>query len=173
MTSKPAASEIKKRGHLADQAVADGQSCEQRGRLADFHADLDDADEQPADDIDQRDHDAGDGVAADELAGTVHGPEEVGLLGQLAAAALGLGLVDDAGVQIGVDGHLPAGHAVQGEAGRDFADARGALGDHDELDHDDDREDDQADDDLVAGDELAEAFHDAAGRQHALGVRPG
>ena len=51
---------------------------------------LDHADEQPADDVDQRDHDAGDGVAADELAGTVHGPEEVGLLGDLLAAALGL-----------------------------------------------------------------------------------
>ncbi len=87
----------------------------------------------------KRDDDAGDGVAADELAGTVHGAEEVGLAGDFLAAALGLVLVDDAGVQVGVDRHLAAGHAVQGESGGDFADARGALGDHDELDDDDDR----------------------------------
>ena len=68
----------------------------------------------------------------------------------IAAAALGLALVDHAGVQVGVDRHLPPGHAVQGEAGRDFADSRGALGDHDELDDDDDGEDDQADHDHLS-----------------------
>ena len=73
------------------------------------------------------DHDAGDGVAAHELAGTVHGAEEIGLARDVRAAALGLLLVDQAGRQVGVDGHLPAGHAVQGEAGGHFADARGAL----------------------------------------------
>ena len=44
---------------------------------------------EPADDVDERDDDAGDGVAADELAGTVHGAVEVGLLRDLLAAALG------------------------------------------------------------------------------------
>ena len=82
-------------------------------------------------------------------------------------------LVDDAGVQVGVDGHLPAGHAVQGEAGGHFADARGALGDHHELDHDDDREDDQPDHDLVAGHELAEGLDHAAGRQQPVGAGVG
>ena len=57
----------------------------------------------------------------------------------------GLGFVDDAGVEIGVDRHLLAGHGVQGEAGRDFRDAAGALGDDDELNDDDDDEDDDAD----------------------------
>ena len=56
---------------------------------AERHARLDHADEQPADDVDQRDHDAGDGVAADELAGTVHGPEEVGLLGDFLRGGAG------------------------------------------------------------------------------------
>ena len=32
-----------------------------------------------------------------------------------------------AGVQVGVDRHLPARHAVQGKPGRHFADARGTL----------------------------------------------
>ena len=36
------------------------------------------------------DDDGGDGVATDELGRTVHGPVEVGLVGDLLAAALGL-----------------------------------------------------------------------------------
>ena len=84
----------------------------------------------------------------------------------------------DAGVQVGVDGHLLAGHAVEGESGGHLADARGPLGDDHELDHDDDREDDQADHDIVgaggaAGDELAEGSHHAARRQQAVAARPG
>ena len=139
MTSKPAANEIKNAGTWLTRpspivSVVNSEAASRRA-----HARLDHADEQAADDIDQRDDDAGDGVAADELAGTVHGPEEVGLLGDFLAAALGFVLVDHAGVQIGVDGHLPARHAVQGEAGGHFADARGAFGDHHELDDDDDR----------------------------------
>ena len=139
-------------------------------RIAQAHAGLDDADAQAADDVDQDNHDAGDGVAADELAGAVHGAEEVGLLRNLLPAALGLAIVDHAGVQVGVDGHLLARHAVQGKSGGHLADARGALGDDHELNQHDDREDHQADDDLVgaggaAGDELAEGLHHAAGRQ--------
>ena len=134
------------RRHLADQAVADRQLGVDLGRFGEGHALLDHADHEAAEDVDERDDDAGDRVAADELAGTVHRPVEVGLLRDLLAAALGLGLVDDAGVQVGVDRHLLAGHGVQGEPGGDFADARGALGDHDELNHEDDDEDDDADD---------------------------
>ena len=163
---------------LADQAVADRERGKERGGLAKAHARLDHADEQAADDVDQGDDNAGDGVAADELAGTVHGPEEIGLLADFLAAALGLALVDDPRVHVGIDGHLPARHAVQGEAGGHFADPRGALGDHDELDDDDNGKDDQADDDLVgarrsAGDELAERLHHAAGGEQAVGRGPG
>ena len=162
------------RRHLAYQAVADRERGEERAGLSERHARLDHADEQPAHDVDERDDDAGDGVAADELAGTVHGPEKVGLLADFLAAALGLALVDGAGVQVGVDGHLPARHAVQGKSGSHFADARGAFGDHDELDDDDDCEDDQADDNFVnpgrtAGDELPESLDHAAGRHEAVG----
>ena len=129
---------------------------------------LDHADDEAADDVDDRDDDAGDRVAADELAGTVHRSVEIGLLRDFLAAALGFFFVDRAGVQVGVDRHLPAGHAVQGKAGRDFADARGTLGDHDELNHHDDHEDDDADDELIAGDEFAERLDDAAGRVHLV-----
>ena len=78
----------------------------------------------------------------------------------------------DAGVQVGVDRHLPARHAVQGEPRGHFADARGALGDDHELDDDDDHEDDQPDDDAVAGDELAEAADRRRRRRPARASRP-
>ena len=61
----------------------------------------------------ERDDDAGDGVAADELAGTVHGPEEVGLRVTSSRRRWASCFVDQAGVQVGVDRHLPAGHAVE------------------------------------------------------------
>ena len=76
-------------------------------------------------------------------------PKKSACCDDLLPAMLRLALVDDAGVQVGVDGHLPARHAVEGESGGHLADARGPLGDDHELDHDDDREDDQADDDIV------------------------
>ena len=87
VTSKPAASEIEERRHLAHQAVADGEPREELGGLGERHAVLGHADDQPADDVDERDDDAGDGVAADELAGAVHGAVEVGLLRDFLAAA--------------------------------------------------------------------------------------
>ena len=67
---------------------------------------------------------------------TVHRAVEVGLGGDLGAAAAGLVLVDQAGVQVGVDRHLLAGHRVEGEAGADLGDAAGTVGDDDELDDD-------------------------------------
>ena len=81
------------------------------------------ADGQPADDVDEQDQDAGDGIAAHELAGAVHRAVEVGFGAHLGAARARLILVDEAGVQIGVDRHLLAGHGVQGEARADFRDA--------------------------------------------------
>ncbi len=89
VTSKPAASEIRNAGTCAHQAVADGELGEDLGRLGERHAGFEHADDQAADDIDERDHDAGDGVAADELAGTVHRAEEVGLLRDLLRGGAG------------------------------------------------------------------------------------
>ena len=106
------------------------------------------------------DDEAGDGVAADELAGAVHRAVEVGLCLDGPAARARLALGDEAGVQVGVDRHLLAGHGVQGEARRDLGDAAGALGDDDEVDDDEDQEDDEADDVVAADDEVAERLDD-------------
>ena len=101
---------------------------------------LEHADGEAADDIDEGDDDAGDGVAADELAGTVHGAVEFGLLGELRRRARASFSSINAGVQIGIDAHLLAGHGIQGEAGGHFGDAAGALGDDHEIDDHQDAE---------------------------------
>ena len=68
------------RRNLRDQAVADGEQREALQGFADGHALLHDADGEAAEDVDQRDEDGGDGVAAHELAGAVHRAVKIGLL---------------------------------------------------------------------------------------------
>ena len=101
------------------------------------------------------------------LRGAVHGPVELALPGDLASAPAGLVLVDQAGVEVGVDRHLLARHGVQGEAGGHLGDAAGALGDDHEVDDHQDAEDDEADDVVAAHHEVAEGLDDPPG-----GMRP-
>ena len=81
----------------------------------------------------------------------------------LLAALLGGVLVDDAGVQVGINRHLFAGHGIQGESGGDLRDASRALGDHRKVDQDQDAEDHDAHQ-VIAGDhEFAKGLYDLAG----------
>jgi hypothetical protein len=127
-------------------------------------------DDEAADDVDGRDDEAGDGVAADEAAGAVHGAVEVGLAGQLEAARARLVLGDEAGGEVAVDAHLLAGQGVEGEAGAHLGDAAGAARDDDEVDEREDEEDHDADDIAAADDELAEGADDLAGGVGAVGA---
>ena len=150
-------------GDLRDEAVAHAQQAVGVGGVGDRQVALGDADGEAADEVDGGDDDGGDGVAPDELGGPVHGPVEVGLVGDLLAAALGLLLVDEPRVQVGVDRHLLAGHGVEGEAGRHLGHAARTRGDHHELDDDEDEEHHQPDDEIAAHDEVAEAVDHRAG----------
>ena len=82
--------------------------------------------------------------------------------------ALAVGLVDQAGGEIGVDRHLLAGHGIEREPRRDLGDAAGALGDDDEIDDHQDGEDDDADDEVALHDEAAEGLDHPAGGVRAL-----
>ena len=128
-----------------------------------LHAVLQHADQEAGDDVDAGDQDAGHGVALGEARGAVHGAVEFGLGGQLLAPALGFGLVDQAGVQVGIDGHLLAGQRVQGEARRDFRNAHRAVVDDHVLDGDQHQEDHRADDVIAAHHEAAEGLDHVAG----------
>ena len=125
------------------------------------------ADGEPANDVDEQDQDASDGVTTHELAGAVHGAEEGRFFLHLGAAALGLVLVDEASVQVGIDRHLLAGHGVQGEARGHLGNALCALGDHDEVDDHEDGEHDQADGEVAADQEVAEGLDHRASSARA------
>ncbi len=126
---------------------------------------LPNADDQAADEIDEQNQDCGNGIAAHEFAGAVHGAEEIGFMRDLPATLRGVFLVYQAGIEIGIDRHLLAGHAVQREPGGDFGDAARALGDDDKIDDDQNRENDDSDGVIAADHERAERFdHPARGR---------
>jgi hypothetical protein len=120
------------------------------GRFGKGEALLHDADDHAADDVDQHHEQAGNGVAAHELRGTVHGAEETGFVLQVLAPPPRLLLVDEAGIEVGVDCHLLARHPVEVEARRDLRDSPRALGDDHEVHDHQDREDDDADDEIAA-----------------------
>jgi hypothetical protein len=147
-------------GNLRHQAVADGEQGEALQGLVDRHAPLHDADGKSAQDIDERDQNGGDGVAAHKFARAVHRPVKIGFLLDLAAALAGLGFVDDSGVEFGVNRHLLAGHGVEGEPRGHFGDAARALGDDDEIDQRQNQENDQADDIIAAHHKIAERLDD-------------
>ena len=164
VTMMPGAHRDHQRRHLRDDAVADGQQRVALQRLAPGHAVLHHADDEPADDVDQHDDDAGDRVALDELAGAVHRAVEARLLLQVLAPTLRLRLIDEPHVEVGVDAHLLAGHAVEREPRRDLGDALRAAGDDDVLHDDQDQEDDQPDHVVAADHERADR------RDHLAGV---
>ena len=114
------------------------------------HPVLHDADHQTADDIDQKNQDAGDRIAFHKLARAVHGTIKCRLFFEGLAPLLGLLLIDKTHIEIGVDTHLLTRHAIEREARRHFRDTLGATGDDDILHHDQNQENDQADDIISA-----------------------
>ncbi|MNH01918.1 hypothetical protein D3C79_611430 [compost metagenome] len=156
---------------MRHQTVTDGQQRVDLARFAERHAVLQHADQHAADEVDEQDQQAGDGIAAHELAGTVHRAVELGLLGHLGAARLGLGLVDQAGVEVGVDRHLLAGHGVEGEARAHLGNTPGALGHDHEVDDHEDREHHRTDHIVAADHHFAEGLdHLACGAVTFLAV---
>ena len=125
---------------------------------------LDHADDQAADDVDDGHEDTGHGVAADVFRRTVHGAVEFGFHRHFGAAALGILFADQAGVQVGVDRHLLAGHRVKGETGAHLGDTARTLGDDGKVDDGEDDEDDETDRVVAADQEVAERFDHLAGR---------
>ena len=156
------------RRNLRHQAVADGQQGVGAAGVGERHIVLQHADQQAADDVHRHDHQAGHGVAPDELAGTVHGAVEIRFLGHFGAAFLGVFLADQAGVEVGVDGHLLAGHGIEHEARAHLGDAPGAFGDHHEVDHHQNQEHHQTDGEVAAHQELAERLDHLAGGSAAF-----
>ena len=148
---------------LRDQPVSDRQEAVGGDGVGEREVVLGHPDGEAADQVDRGDDDGGDGVAPDELRGPVHRSVEIGLVGHLLAPATCLGLVDGTCVQVGIDRHLLARHAVEGEPGCDLGHPARSRRDHDELDDDEDEEDDQPDENGATDHEVAEALDHHAG----------
>ncbi len=153
---------------LGDEAVADGQQRIGLQRLHQVHVLQQNPDTETAKDIDRHDDQRSDGLAADKFAGTIHGPVKLCLPRDLFAAALGFFLVDQAGVQIRVDGHLLARHGIQGETGGNLRDTARTFGDDDEIDKHHDQEDDQTDREIAAYHKIAKGLNDLPDRTGPL-----
>ena len=126
------------------------------------------ADDDTAENIDGGDDETCNRIAAHEFGCTVHGAEEGAFLFQLATAALRFLFIDQAGRQVGIDGHLLAGNGVEGEARAHFRDTRRALGDDEEVDDDENAENDQTDNEVAAHHELREAVDHMTGGKIAF-----
>ena len=157
------------RRNLRHQAVADGQQRIGFQRLAKRQVVLQHAHQQAADDVNHGDHDAGHGVAAHILGGAVHGAVEFRFLAHFQAPPARFVFGDQAGVQVGVDRHLLAGHGVERETGAHFGDPAGALGDDGKVNDGQDDEDDDTHRVIAADQEVAERF-DHLARRRAAGV---
>jgi hypothetical protein len=106
--------------NLADQPVADRQFGIELGAFEQSPVVLDHPDVQPAQDVHEGDHDAGDCIAADEFTGAIHRPVEIRFAADVLAPLPGDGLGDGAGVQVGINRHLLARHRIQRESRRHF-----------------------------------------------------
>ncbi|MNS88074.1 hypothetical protein D3C72_1220360 [compost metagenome] len=152
------------RRNLRHQAVTDGQQGVVLERIGKTHVVLQQAHQQTADDIDDGHQDAGDGVAAHVFAGTVHGAIEFRFLRHFRAAAARFVFADQAGVQVGIDGHLFAGHRVQREAGAHLGDTARTLGHNGKVDDRQNNEDHDTDRVVAANQEVAERLNHFTGR---------
>ena len=155
------------RRDLRHQAITDGQQCVLTESIAERQVVHQRADGHAADHVDDQDQDTGDGIAAHELRRAVHGAIEIGFSGHVLAAQLGFFLVDQAGVQVGVDGHLLARQGIEGKARGHFRDALGTLGDDGEVDDHQDHEDHDTDDEVTSDHHVTEGLDHLTGRVRA------
>ncbi len=104
----PPAIEIKQRRNQRDQSIANGEHGVGSRRFRQFDALLQSADQQSGHNVDCGDQNRCQRVALAEARRAVHGSVEFGFLGNRLPPPPGLGLVDQPGIHVGVDGHLLA-----------------------------------------------------------------
>ena len=78
------------------------------------------ANDKATQNIDRCDEQTRDGIASYKLRGTVHGPIEIRLAGDVFSPNAGVFVTKQAGVEIRVDSHLLTGHGIESEARGDL-----------------------------------------------------
>jgi hypothetical protein len=153
-----------------DEAFADGQDGVGFCGRGQIQAVLEHPDDETGNDVDHGDEHGRQRVALREPDGTVHGAVEIRFAPHLFAPLACFAVVDQSGIEVGVDRHLPARHRVQRESRGDFGNADRAVVDDEELDRDQDDEHDRAHHEVAADHELAERHDHVSGGVNAVGA---
>jgi hypothetical protein len=150
------------------QAVTDGENGVGLQGLAQRNSQLEDADQKPGDDVDSGDQYRSQGVPLVEPGRTIHGAIELRFMSNLLAPGPRLGLINDSGIQVGINCHLLAGQRIEREARRNFCGPDRTMADHQILNSNQRREQHQPDHVVSADNKLAERLNDVPGRGRAF-----
>ena len=156
------------RRQLRHQTVTDGQQGVNLAGVGKGHAVLKDTHGYAADQVNKQDKQTGDGITAHEFTGAVHRAVELGLLGDFLTTQLGLILIDQARVEVSINGHLLTGHGVEGEACAHLGNAPGTFGHNHKVDDHQNGEDHDTNDIIAADHHLAKGLNHLAGRGMAV-----
>jgi hypothetical protein len=124
---------------------------------------LHDPNQESANNVDDHNDDACDGVATHEFRRSVHRTVEIRLLLDLLAAAFGVGLADQTGVQVSINRHLLAGQRIKRKPGADLGDSPSPFGDHRKVDDGQNDENNDSDDIISTDQKFAKRLNYLAG----------
>ena len=117
--------------------------------------------------VDKQNENARYRVTANKLGRAVHCPVELRLGSDAFPTLNCLLLGNQAGIEIGIDGHLLAGHGIECEARGNFRHPARSFGDHNEVDDHQNREQHQTHGKAAAYHKLTEGLDDLSGRSGA------
>ena len=116
------------------------------------------ADDQPANNIDCQNQNAGNSITFNKFRCTIHGAIKIGFFGDVVTAFFGLFVGQHASIQIGINRHLFAGHGVERKAGGYFRYPASAFGNHQKIDDHQNNEDKNTHSIIAGDDKFAKGF---------------
>ena len=150
------------RRHLRHQTIANGERAVNRERFAKAQVVIQDARDQTANQVDDQNQNARHRIAAHKLRSTVHRTKKVSLLRHLLTPLLGLLLLYQARIHIGINGHLLARHRVQSKARRHLGHTSRTLGNDHKIDDGDQDKNDHPHREIATNEELPKRLNHLA-----------
>ena len=159
----PGGDRDEERCNLRNHRVANRENGKTIGCLTSSHSLIRNPDDDPGDDIDERNDKAGNCIPFDKLHRTIHTAMQLTFQSQTTSAQTRLMRGDVAPAQIGIDAHLLTGHRIQGKTRADFCNALRPFCNDDKLDGCDNQKDNHPNDKIASNDKFSEAFNNMAG----------
>ena len=120
-----------------------------------------------ANDVDDQNQNTSNSVTTHKLASTVHGAKKAGFFLHFHATAFGFCLIDQACIQIGIDGHLLTRHGIQGETCRHLSNTLRTFGNHHKVDHHQDGKHDQTHSKIATNQKVTKGLDHCTGSARA------